>query len=124
MKLFDPTKPVQTRDGKPARILCTDFKSNDHDLPIAAAVMLEYGNEAVCFYTVSGLFHDNALFSSLDLVNVPVEHAREFWVNFYPEKSHSATGLHCSKETADKHGAHDRIACVKVSVTFKEGGGL
>lgn len=121
---FDPTKPVQTRDGKPARILCTDFKSNDHDLPIAAAVMLEYGNEAVCFYTVSGLFHDNALISSLDLVNVSVLHTREFWINLYPAGSNSMCWPSLSKDGADVVAAPDRVACVKVSISFKEGDGL
>lgn len=35
MKAFDPTKPVQTRDGRKARIICTDAKGV---LPIIALV--------------------------------------------------------------------------------------
>lgn len=124
MKPFDPTKPAQTCDGRPARILCTDLKTY-LQWPILAAVTELDGREHTYYFSAAGVLPGYAINNGRgDLVNVPVEHAREFWVNFYPEKSHSASGLHWSKETADKHGAHDRIACIKFTATFKEGDGL
>ena len=69
MKTFDPTRPVQTRDGREARILCTDRKGSS---PILALVTCVDGNENVAVYFMNG-FGLYSRESSLDLVNVPVE---------------------------------------------------
>jgi len=39
-KQFDPSKPVQTRDGLPARIICTDAKC---DFPIIGLITIMNG---------------------------------------------------------------------------------
>ena len=63
---FDPTKPVQTRDGRKARIICTDIKD---DTPILAAV--DCGTfESVEHYYRSGLVN-GAVGSQDDLINTP-----------------------------------------------------
>ena len=49
---FDPTKPVATKKGEPARILCTDLSG---DQPIAAAVRSPYG-ETVYQFSAGGHF--------------------------------------------------------------------
>jgi len=67
---LDPTKPVMTRDGRKARILCTDRK--DDEYPIIAAFMNfgeETSTEAFCSFSVDGLYiigQEN----SNDLVNI------------------------------------------------------
>lgn len=74
-KTFDPTKPVQTRDGRPARIICTDVKHQSPMFRIQALVEDTSGNEHSYPYSEDGRFdfqeHD------IDLINVPVK--RSMW---------------------------------------------
>ena len=69
-KPFDPTKPVQTRDGRPARIICTDRKTRD--LPDHSIVALIYynGGESAMFFRPDGRSSSVGEQGS-DLVNVP-----------------------------------------------------
>lgn len=71
---FDPSKPVQTRDGRKARILCTDKVCDTSWSPdvstIVALVMHEAGVEIVNGYYEDGRRYRNNQ-SLSDLVNVP-----------------------------------------------------
>lgn len=71
---FDPTKPVQTRDGHKARIICTDAIGS---YPIVALVMCESGVEAVRTFTETGEFTLGTSGPG-DLVNAPA--VVECWV--------------------------------------------
>ena len=65
---FDPTKPVQTRDGKKARIICVD-KWGKH--PIGALVTDERdGKEDFKVFYKTGYYFVSRD-SSFDLVNIP-----------------------------------------------------
>lgn len=71
-KPFDPTKPVQTRDGRKARILATDFKTNSGRSIVAAIVIHSNDHE------MAGLRYPDGRVSSVegktadgDLINVP-----------------------------------------------------
>jgi hypothetical protein len=55
MTKFDPTEPVQTRDGRKARILCTDFRGTGV-CPILAAVTCSDGTEKALSYFQDGRF--------------------------------------------------------------------
>ncbi len=91
-KAFDPTKPVQTRDGRKARILCTDFKDV---WPIVAAVTTNTDIEVIRYYREGGLVARNcgplsamsALTDSLldpdDLINIPERTSRWVFINPY-----------------------------------------
>lgn len=78
-------KPVCTRDGHKARIICFDYNGETGDYPIVALVHYNKGNkcyERVLKYTSDGLFnkygdyqHDD------DLMMLPEKH--EGWVNVY-----------------------------------------
>lgn len=85
---FDPTKPVQTREGLKARILCTN--RNHHDGSIVALVTLpedDYRDEREALHT----YHEGGFYlrksngfqreDDLDLVNVPVK--RSTWQNVF-----------------------------------------
>jgi hypothetical protein len=72
-KEFDPTKPVQTRAGRPARILCTDYAPHYYNRNILAIVTYDDGHEVVWSYRANGSFRDNGKEDNLDLVNVPVK---------------------------------------------------
>jgi len=67
---FDPTKPVQTRSGQKARIICTDCKSPE-GFPIIALVDDGRGCEDPKSYTDDGAYYSKEKEELLDLVNVP-----------------------------------------------------
>lgn len=84
---FDPTKPVQTRDGRPARIVCTDVKGTTHSI----VSLVTTGNvEALVRHNHLGECADEGR-SNLDLVNAPrkgrvqVEVFRALAPGFAPE---------------------------------------
>lgn len=68
--MLDLTRPVQTRDGKKARVICSDRK-NSADYPVVA--LIEEDEELINCYTRDGkFFHGvNVVQHGLDLVNVP-----------------------------------------------------
>lgn len=68
---FDPTKPVQTRDGRPARILATDVKNNGGFIIVVAIPSKYNDNEVV--YTVhdDGCYYKGNPTVADDLINVP-----------------------------------------------------
>ena len=73
---IDFTKPLQTRDGKKVRLLCTDKISS---YPVV--VWLE-DIKATASYTLEGV---NVIGeeSNIDLVNVPEQVTLDVWVNVY-----------------------------------------
>jgi hypothetical protein len=80
-KPFDPTKPVQTRDGRKARIICTDRRGL---FPIVALVDSVKGDTQICLsYNIKGEYA-GSLSSSANLVNI-VERTSHF-ENFYQTK--------------------------------------
>ena len=80
-------KPVCTREGRRARIICFDYAGETGDYPIVALVSYDKGNncyERVLKYTPDGLFnkygdykHDD------DLMMLPEK--KEGWVNIYKD---------------------------------------
>lgn len=77
-------KPVCTRDGRKARIICFDLK--DKNYPIAAAIQDKDGDESIRTYTVEGIY-DKGEISGLDLMMLPEKH--EGWVNIYKERCYA-----------------------------------
>jgi hypothetical protein len=79
--MFDPTKPVKTRSGRNARIICTDAKSKDNKYPIIALIEVGENKEEISIsYTKEGTFFiRNGEKDSYDLVNIP----QEYWINIY-----------------------------------------
>jgi hypothetical protein len=73
--VFDPTKPVQTRDGRKARIICTDGKN---EFPIVALVTvahgIEAGQETLISYKNDGRWSARPDAMPCDLINVPNRH--------------------------------------------------
>jgi hypothetical protein len=109
---FDPNRPVQTRDGRPARILCTDLKG---DQPIAAAIRGAGGNETVSEFGENGQWLVGET-SDTDLINVPEK--RTVWVNIYED---GYTSRYPTRELADIGACRARIACVPLTYTVGEG---
>lgn len=112
VKTFDPTKPVQTRDGRKARIICTDAKGN---YPIIYLTNSDGDNELARHATKDGInFHS----SKYDLINIPTKVER--WINVYPSThacSRQAAILFDTKRAADasdKRFGDRRIDCIRI----------
>lgn len=82
---FDITKPVQTRSGKKAKIICTNLKNMG--FPIAAIVENSSGYEFVNHYTKEGKLTTSNTDCEWDIINVPVEIKR--YKNVYANSSSS-----------------------------------
>lgn len=116
---FDPTKPVQTRDGRKARILATDIKHEKY--PISAAVTMGNGNEVVCAFSPDGCFHYERMHRNEDLVNIPEKVKVSGFLNVYPN---GVATFHRSNIEATNAAGALRIACVPLDREVTEGEGL
>lgn len=93
-KTFDPTKPVRTRGGKPARILCTDrhYEGQRH-APILALVSEKNGENPSWHHSDGTAFGAGQVRpSSRDLVNYDpfeiTDEEAELMVNFFVRKGY------------------------------------
>lgn len=109
---FDPTKPVQTRDGRKARILCTDFQA---DGPIVAAVSYWNGEEVLVRYQNTGI-HFTARYDQLDLINIPEEVVK--YVNVYQG---SKIGLLYNSEAEARDAQRGWTRLSYLAITFRDG---
>lgn len=73
---FDPSKPVQTRDGRKARIICTDARLRDGR---TIAALVDMGDHESGWQFLPSGQHDADREDSIDLINIPVK--REGWVS-------------------------------------------
>ena len=85
-------KPVCTRDGHKARIICFDYNGETGDYPIVALVHYNKGNkcyERVLKYTSDGLFNKYGdCQHNEDLMMLPEK--KEGWVNVYKERCYES----------------------------------
>lgn len=91
MKPFDielakQNHPVQTRDGRPARIVCYDVKG--HDFPIMALIMEEDNKEMPYLFSSTGHVNNSVIESRLDLFMAP--NKKEGWINLYRSSIYAA----------------------------------
>ena len=102
---FDPTKPVQTRDGLSAEILCTDLKAN---LPIVARVKEQDGYESIRYYTRQGKQNFAEFDGPCDLINVP--ETKSWWFNVYED----CVGTNKTRERAEYVKCDGRLALLEI----------
>lgn len=97
-------KPVCTRNGRKARIICFDAKSKDY--PIVALVEEESSIREILFtYTNEGRHCCDNPMHTLDLVMLPRK--REGWINIYPcvDGNVTCSNPYETKEEAMKNSA-------------------
>lgn len=112
--MFDPTKPVRTRDGQEVEILRSDLKCVE---PIVSVITKRDGEQSIFRHSEGGHFFEDKSESSLDLINIP----EKFWVNVYgPSHPASINSTYRSRAEAEDMAAPSRIACLE----FTEGDGL
>ena len=75
--LKNPSQKIMTRDGRKARILCTDMKNKQ---PVLALVT-EGNREDIHFYYQNGVWCNDFPENRLDLFFAPIK--REGWINVY-----------------------------------------
>lgn len=90
-------KPVCTRDGRKARVLCYDFKQNE-EYPIVVAVENKDGKECALLYSNDGI---SAMSKSSNNELVMFSEKKEGWVNVYKkEQNRYVKGIFPSREIA------------------------
>lgn len=109
---IDFNKPVQTRDGRKVRVLCTDAKGDE---PIIALVLYINGVEGLHrFGADGGYFAGSDQADELDLVNVPESVVR--WGNVYLD---GVGVLLDSRRGADGIPHQGRLAVLRI--TYEDG---
>lgn len=97
--LKNPNKKVMTRDGRSARIICTNYTKAQH---IIAQIE---GNDYSISCHKDGIFI-NGFESNCDLFFAPEKH--EGWINVYRNRDTGTVGfgakLYTSREEAEKSG--------------------
>ena len=113
-------KPVCTRDGRKARIICFDRRLfyKNVSYPILALVECSDGEDDVCGYNEKGkvLIEDGAEYKD-DLMMIPEK--KEGWVNvYYDNDASSHRGcrfIYDTKERAVKEAGSSYITTVKIN---------
>lgn len=99
--LKNPTRPIVTRDGHTARIICTNRICKTHPI-LALLIEDEYSDTEVVYqYTLKGEYFSNAS-SPHDLFFVSEK--KEGWINIYHydgiENANAARRIYDTKEEA------------------------
>lgn len=120
---FDPTKPVRTRDGKPARIICTDrLDSPNGKGQTLMALITTGGSESAAAYWPDGRFHLTGEESSMDLINIPRKFTGTFWVAV--NHRGVVSGSWDRKPDPNEISVNGFIAVKEITVELTEGEGL
>ena len=110
--LTNPSRKIVTREGKPARIICTDAKFEKY--PLVALITKKDGQEFIAIFDTLGKYHCKH-YSYLDLFFAPEKH--EGWINVYKwGDDYRYTGnVFSSKEKALKSvQGCDGVATIKI----------
>ena len=110
--LANPSRKVVARDGREARIICTDMKSTTY--PVVALIENGSGYEELITFSKNGEYAVNES-SRSDLFFAPEKH--EGWVNVYKNLTTSAS-FYCDyvfdSEEEAKMKSGGAIATVKI----------
>ena len=116
--LANPSRKVVTRDGRNARIICTDRR--DLNFPIIALIEnISGGGEKACSYTKDGRHYTDCS-DIFDLFFAPETH--EGWINVYRNNdSHTYAGaVYDSKEDAEKRKIIDENYVTTIKIEWEE----
>jgi hypothetical protein len=130
---IDWDKPIQTRDGRKARVVCRDKQSPD-GLTHICLVSTKSGNEeTVSHYTVNGGWLPSESRMDSDIINVPQEHEILVRVCKLSDRRTPCscaliapieTCLRSSRNRAELKEAYTVTPIYKEKKTIKEGAGL
>lgn len=104
-------KPVCTRDGRKARIICFDAKCNK---PIVALIQDNENSEHIEYYTENGIFSNGGNNKNRDLMMLPQK--KEGWINLC-KNNHGdtlAAGVFPSREEAVSNCPPSYLGTIKI----------
>ena len=110
--LANPSKKIMTREGKPARIICSDAKFEKY--PLVALITKKDGQEFIAIFDTLGKYHCKH-YSYLDLFFAPEKH--EGWVNVYKSGFSWSLGTNIwptEEEAKEWIGAADYVTTIKI----------
>ena len=116
--LANPSRKIVTREGKPARIICTDAKFEKYQ--VLALITKKDGQEMLATLDTSGKFR-GGYDSHLDLFFAPEKH--EGWVNIYLDADNSSyvgTYIYKSKEDSEESGKKWSCYITTVKIEWEE----
>ena len=111
--LENPSRKVITRDGKSARIICTNRL--DENYPVLALVNDEGAEECHSYTTFGKLYTNQKIDCELDLFFVPEK--KEKWVNVYKDsngRNWLGENLYNTEKAAKADPSKSRVATVKI----------
>ena len=112
--LANPSRKIVTKEGKPARIICTDAKSENYPIVALIENKLTEGESLLCYTKEGKIYLDNGL-SDADLFFAPEKH--EGWINLYKSGigwSLSASIWQTEEEAKKWAGAADYATTIKI----------
>ena len=113
--LANPSQKVMTRDGRKARIVCTDMKNEQ---PILALIT-EGNREDIRFYSQNGVWCNDFPNHKLDLVFVPTK--KKGWINIFRCKTDLYIGdVFETKEEAEKMGKLSKNYITTIKIEWEE----
>ena len=116
--LANPSRKVVTKDGRKARIICTDRR--DLNYPIIALIETSPGQEMAYAYPKDGK-HCTDYTDIFNLFFAPETH--EGWINIYRDSDNGRvyTGRpYDSKEDAEKRKAFDENYVTTIKIEWEE----
>jgi hypothetical protein len=116
-KAIDVTRVKRTRNGSPARVICSDKLSPEGSI---VALVTQDEREAVLTYYANGKYW-RGMDHPLDLVEEPETVEIDVWLNIYPA---CVVGVYPTKWKADHGTQPSRIACINIKRTVTKGEGL
>ena len=109
--LANPSRKVVTREGNPARIICTDAKFEKY--PLVALITKKDGQEFIAIFDTLGKYHCKH-YSYLDLFFASEKH--EGWINLYKSGIGWSLGANIWQTEA---GAKKWVGATDSTVTIK-----
>lgn len=108
-------KPVCTRDGRKARIICFDKRGGCPIIALVEMSVVEYDciREEAYYYTIDGLRIGKNAESKDDLMMLPEK--KEGWVNVYKDGLLGTRVHNTKKEAFDNASPKDYVATVKIN---------
>jgi hypothetical protein len=108
---IDWSKPIQTRAGRPARVICADRA--DALRPVVVLIRGESGDELVASVTRAGTYRTTSAPDGADIINVP--EPVEYWTNIYQTSNgaHFNSPLFTSAAVAAQGAAAHSSKCLR-----------
>ena len=111
MTPIDWSRPIETVDGKPCRVVCTDYKAKNPVIVLATHAPNFRGDTESAYDVTEDGFKSNG---QPFVRNVPEKFERTVWVNVHRDSAYG----YPSRISADGSGTSlGRIACIKTTIT-------